>query len=331
MDDIFSLNEIVFNFIKNIKNINDLSDLERMRIEYLGKKGHMTIQMNHLRDLPADDKRRDAGKQLNEAKKQLLEAYQVKKKLLEKSKLQVQLSRQNLDISLPGRGIKPGRIHPITRTINNIEKYFCNLGFQVVSGPEIEDTYHNFDALNIPSNHPVRTDHDTFWLNNNNLLRTQMSGVQIRIMKTQKPPLRIIASGKVYRKDDDLTHTPMFHQIEGLMVEKNVSFAHLKKILYDFISDLFEEDVEIRFRPSYFPFTEPSAEIDIINRDGKWIEVLGCGMVHPKVFQTVGIDENIYSGLAFGIGIERLAMLRYHITDLRLFYENDLRFLKQFT
>ncbi|WWO95728.1 MAG: phenylalanine--tRNA ligase subunit alpha [Candidatus Dasytiphilus stammeri] len=331
MDDIFSLNEIVFNFIKNIKNINDLSDLERMRIEYLGKKGQMTIQMNRLRYLPADDKRREAGKQLNQAKKKLLEAYQVKKKLLEKSEVQVQLSRKNLDISLPGRGIKPGRIHPITRTINNIEKYFGGLGFQVVSGPEIEDTYHNFDALNIPSTHPVRTDHDTFWLNDNNLLRTQMSGLQIRIMKTQKPPIRIIASGRVYRKDGDTTHTPMFHQIEGLMVEKNVSFAHLKKILYDFLSDLFEEEVKIRFRPSYFPFTEPSAEIDIRNRNGKWIEVLGCGMVHPKVFKTVGLDENLYSGLAFGIGIERLAMLRYHITDLRLFYENDLRFLKQFT
>ncbi|MEI4220269.1 MAG: phenylalanine--tRNA ligase subunit alpha [Candidatus Dasytiphilus stammeri] len=331
MDDRFYLNEIVCNFIKNIKNITYLSDLERMRIEYLGKKGHLTIQMKHLRDLPADDKRREAGKQLNQAKKKLLEAYQVKKKLLEKSELQVQLSRQNIDISLPGRGIKPGRIHPITSTINNIEKYFAGLGFQVVSGPEIEDTYHNFDALNIPSNHPVRTEHDTFWLNENNLLRTQMSGLQIRVMKTHNPPFRIIASGRVYRKDGDPTHTPMFHQIEGLMVEKNVSFAHLKKILYDFLSDLFEEEVEIRFRPSYFPFTEPSAEIDIINRNGKWIEVLGCGMVHPKIFQTVGLDENIYSGLAFGIGIERLAMLRYNITDLRLFYENDLRFLKQFT
>ncbi|MEI4259961.1 MAG: phenylalanine--tRNA ligase subunit alpha [Candidatus Dasytiphilus stammeri] len=331
MDDIFYLNEIVFNFIKNIKNINDLSNLERIRIEYLGKKGHMKIQMNRLRDLPADDKRQEVGKHLNKVKKQLQEAYQVKKKLLEKSKLQGKLSRQNIDISLPGRGMKPGRIHPITRTINDIEKYFCFLGFQVVSGPEIEDTYHNFEALNIPSHHPVRTDHDTFWLNDNNLLRTQMSGLQIRIMKTHKPPLRIIASGRVYRKDGDPTHTPMFHQIEGLMVEQNVSFSHLKKILYDFLSVFFEEQVEIRFRPSYFPFTEPSAEIDIINRDGKWIEVLGCGMVHPKVFQTVGVDENIYSGLAFGIGIERMAMLRYHITDLRLFYENDLRFLKQFT
>ncbi|WWO96956.1 MAG: phenylalanine--tRNA ligase subunit alpha [Candidatus Dasytiphilus stammeri] len=329
MHNIFSVNEIVFHFIQNLNKITEISALERIRVEFLGKKGHMTLHLNQLRTLP-NEKRRIVGKLINQAKQQLLNAYQVKKKLLEQSKLQVQLSRKTLDISLPGRGIKPGRIHPITSIINTIEKYFCGLGFTLVSGPEVEDTYHNFDALNIPSHHPVRTDHSTFWLNDNNLLRTQMSGLQIRIMKNKQPPIRIISSGRVYRKDSDHTHTPMFHQIEGLMVDKQVSFSHLKKILYDFLMVIFDQKFKIRFRPSYFPFTEPSAEIDIINREGKWLEVLGCGMVHPKVFQTVGIDENIYSGCAFGIGIERLAMLRYDISDVRLFYENHLRFLKQF-
>ncbi|WWO98707.1 MAG: phenylalanine--tRNA ligase subunit alpha [Candidatus Dasytiphilus stammeri] len=324
------LKEFLSQFKKEIDKINDVKILEKIRIEYLGKKGHLTLYMNKLSYFPLEQ-RPAIGRVLNDVKKQIMHAFNAKKQQLEAEKLNLLLSKNNkIDISLPGRGVNPGGMHPITCIIYRIEKIFYELGFELVTGPEIEDTYHNFDALNISLYHPARTEHDTFWLNDTYLLRTQMSGVQIRIMKNQKPPIKIIASGKVYRKDNDQNHTPMFHQIEGLIVDEDISFSHLKKLLYDFLIIFFDKKLKIRFRPSYFPFTEPSAEIDIMNKNRKWIEVLGCGMVHPNVLKNVGISNEVYSGLAFGMGIERLAMLYYNISDLRLFYENDLRFLKQF-
>ncbi|WWP00110.1 MAG: phenylalanine--tRNA ligase subunit alpha [Candidatus Dasytiphilus stammeri] len=325
------IKEFLYQFTKNLENIKDVKALERIRIEYLGKKGHITLYMNKLNSLPVEQ-RPTIGKVLNEVKKQMRLSFKNKKQQLEAEALNVLLCKNNnnLDISLPGRGVKMGGIHPITKIIDRIEKIFYGLGFESVTGPEIEDGYHNFDALNISIHHPARTEHDTFWLNDTYLLRTQMSGVQIRIMKNQKPPIKIIASGKVYRNDNDKTHTPMFHQIEGLIVDQDLSFSNLKTILCDFLKIFFDKKFQIRFRPSYFPFTEPSAEIDILSKDNKWIEILGCGMVHPNVLKKVGISVDTYSGLAFGMGIERLAMLYYEISDLRLFYENDLRFLKQF-
>ncbi|WWO95310.1 MAG: phenylalanine--tRNA ligase subunit alpha [Candidatus Dasytiphilus stammeri] len=326
------LKELIYQFKKKIENINEVKALEKIRIEYLGKKGHITLYMNRLKTLPLEQ-RPAIGIILNDVKQQILLAFNQKKQHLEIESINnIILDNKNpIDISLPGRGIKTGGIHPITSIIDRIEKIFYGLGFELATGPEIEDCYHNFDALNISLHHPARTEHDTFWFNDTYLLRTQMSGVQIRIMKTQKPPIKIIASGKVYRKDNDKTHTPMFHQTEGLIVDQDISFSHLKTILCNFLKIFFDKpNLKIRFRPSYFPFTEPSAEIDIISKEKKWIEVLGCGMVHPNVLNKVGISADTYSGLAFGMGIERLAMLYYEISDLRQFYENDLRFLKQF-
>ncbi|WWP00678.1 MAG: phenylalanine--tRNA ligase subunit alpha [Candidatus Dasytiphilus stammeri] len=323
------IKELIYQLQTNIDKIKNLSTLEKIRVEYLGKQGILTLYMKNLRDINPED-RPAVGMVLNRAKKQLLEALHSRKMLLEKETMSTLMLQENLDVSLPGRGIKTGGLHPVTSTIDRIEKIFCELGFEVVSGPEIEDSYHNFDALNIPMNHPARTDHDTFWLNDNLLLRTQTSGVQIRTMKNQSPPIRMITSGKVYRKDYDSTHTPMFHQMECLMVDKKVSFTHLKNTLYNFLQKFFEEDLKIRFRASYFPFTEPSAEVDVIIQGKKWLEILGCGMVHPNVLRHAGLDPDIYSGFAFGTGIERLIMLRYRIKDIRVLYDNDLRFLKQF-
>ncbi|WWO98999.1 MAG: phenylalanine--tRNA ligase subunit alpha [Candidatus Dasytiphilus stammeri] len=323
------IKELISQLQKNIDNIKKLSTLEKIRVEYLGKQGILTLYMKNLREIKPED-RPAVGIVLNRAKKQLLEALDSKKILLEKETLSALILQENIDVSLPGRSMKNGGLHPVTSTIDRIEKIFYGLGFEVVTGPEIEDSYHNFDALNIPINHPARTDHDTFWLNDNLLLRTQTSGVQIRTLKNQFPPIRMITSGKVYRKDYDSTHTPMFHQMECLMVDKKVSFTHLKNILYNFLQKFFEEDLQIRFRASYFPFTEPSAEVDVKIQGKKWLEILGCGMVHPKVLRHAGLDPDIYSGFAFGTGIERLIMLRYKIKDIRIFYDNDLRFLKQF-
>jgi phenylalanyl-tRNA synthetase alpha chain len=244
-------------------------------------------------------------------------------------------------VTLPGRGQRPGGLHPITRTLRRIEQLFANAGFAVAEGPEVEDDYHNFEALNIPAHHPARAMHDTFYFDAHRLLRTHTSPVQIRVMREQAPPLRVIAPGRVYRCDSDLTHTPMFHQVEGLLVDEQVSFADLKGVLYDFLTNFFERDLKLRFRPSYFPFTEPSAEVDIqcvmcngagcrVCKQSGWLEVLGCGMVYPEVFRHVGIDPEQYLGYAFGMGVERLAMLRYGIDDIRLYFENDLRFLRQF-
>ncbi|MBC9130330.1 phenylalanine--tRNA ligase subunit alpha [Frischella sp. Ac13] len=312
-----------------ISNAQDINAIEQIRVDYLGKKGHFTLQMALLRNVPAEE-RPAVGQKINDAKQEVVTALNEKKALLERAKLDAKLANETIDVTLPGRKMELGGLHPVTITINRLIDFFSKLGFVVETGPEIEDDYHNFDALNIPAHHPARADHDTFWFDANRLLRTQTSTVQIRTMETQKPPIRIIAPGKTYRNDYDQTHTPMFHQMEGLLIDKNISFTHLKGLLHDFLHCFFEDNMEIRFRPGYFPFTEPSAEVDIKAKNGKWLEVLGCGMVHPNVLRNVGIDPEVYSGFAFGMGIERLTMLRYGVTDLRSFFENDLRFLKQF-
>ncbi|MGL9760426.1 MAG: phenylalanine--tRNA ligase subunit alpha [Symbiopectobacterium sp.] len=323
------LAELVANARTAIDAAQDIATLDSVRVEYLGKKGHLTLQMTLLRDLSADE-RPAAGAVINQAKQDMQEALNIRKQTLESALLNTRLAEETIDVSLPGRTMENGGLHPVTRTIDRIEIFFGELGFSVATGPEIEDAYYNFDALNIPGHHPTRADHDTFWFDATRLLRTQMSGVQIRTMEKQKPPIRIIAPGRVYRNDYDQTHTPMFHQMEGLIVDKNISFTNLKGTLHDFLRNFFEEDLQVRFRLSYFPFTEPSAEVDMMGKNGKWLEVLGCGMVHPNVLRNVGVDPEVYSGFAFGIGIERLTMLRYGIIDLRAFFENDLRFLRQF-
>ena len=306
-----------------------LDALEAFRVEYFGKKGHFTQLMQGLRDVAAEE-RPVIGAKINEAKQAVLDILNAKKEEFEQAALNAQLEKEKVDVSLPGRKVEIGGLHPVTITIERVTKFFSELGFSVESGPEIESDYYNFDALNIPKHHPARADHDTFWFNPELLLRTQTSGVQIRAMEKMRPPIRIMVPGRVYRNDYDQTHTPMFHQIELLYVDKNANFTELKGLLHDFLRAFFEEDLQVRFRPSYFPFTEPSAEVDVMGKNGKWLEVLGCGMVHPNVLRNVGIDPNEYSGFAVGMGVERLTMLRYNVTDLRSFFENDLRFLKQF-
>ena len=306
-----------------------LEALEHFRVEYFGKKGHFTQLMQGLRDVAAEE-RPAVGAKINEAKQAVLDILNAKKELLEQAALNAQLSQEKIDVSLPGRKTELGGLHPVSITIERVVKFFANLGFTVEVGPEVESDYYNFDALNIPAHHPARADHDTFWFDAQRLLRTQTSGVQIRTMEKMRPPIRIMAPGRVYRNDYDQTHTPMFHQIELLYVDKHANFTELKGLLHDFLRAFFEEDLQVRFRPSYFPFTEPSAEVDVMGKNGKWLEVLGCGMVHPNVLRNVGIDPNEYSGFAVGMGVERLTMLRYNVTDLRSFFENDLRFLKQF-
>ncbi|EGY28421.1 phenylalanyl-tRNA synthetase [Candidatus Regiella insecticola 5.15] len=327
--------ELVAKAKASIENAKDVTTLDSIRIEYLGKKGHFSAEMKQLADLPNED-RPAAGAVINQAKEEIQQILSVHKKKLESAVLNARLATEKIDVSLPGRRTENGGLHPVTRTIDRIETFFSELGFAVETGPEIEDDYHNFDALNIPAHHPARADHDTFWFDSIRLLRTQTSGVQIRAMKAaledQNRPIsmRIIAPGRVYRNDYDQTHTPMFHQMEGLVVDRNINFANLKATIDNFLKNFFEGDREVRFRPSYFPFTEPSAEVDVMGTNGKWLEVLGCGMVHPNVLRNVGIDPEIYSAFAFGMGIERLTMLRYGVTDLRAFFDNDLRFLKQF-
>ncbi|WP_350305281.1 phenylalanine--tRNA ligase subunit alpha [Photorhabdus viridis] len=323
------LAELVANAKAAIEDAQDVAALDLVRVEYLGKKGHLTLQMSSLRDLPVEE-RPAAGAVINQAKQEVQEALNTRKEKLETALLNFRLAAEKIDVSLPGRRMENGGLHPVNRTIERIETFFGELGFSVESGPEIEDDYHNFDALNIPAHHPARADHDTFWFDAKRLLRTQTSGVQVRTMHNQQPPIRVIAPGRVYRNDYDQTHTPMFHQVEGLIIDRGISFTNLKGTLHDFLTNFFEEDLQVRFRPSYFPFTEPSAEVDVMGKNGKWLEVLGCGMVHPNVLNNVGLDPEIYSGFAFGMGVERLTMLRYGVTDLRAFFENDLRFLKQF-
>lgn len=312
-----------------VANASNPSELEQVRIDYMGKKGLLTEQLKSLGTLSAEQ-RPAAGQLINEAKQQVQDCINARNDELKAVELSSKLAAEQIDVSLPGRRAQVGGFHPVSKTIQRIETFFGDLGFRVVEGPEVEDDFHNFDALNIPSNHPARADHDTFYFTPTTMLRTQTSGVQIRTMETEQPPLRIISPGRVYRNDYDQTHTPMFHQVEGLMVDTDVSFTQLKGILVDFLRNYFEEELEVRFRPSYFPFTEPSAEVDVRRQGGQWLEVLGCGMVHPKVLAAVGIDSEKYTGFAFGMGVERLTMLRYGVNDLRAFFENDVRFLTQF-
>jgi phenylalanyl-tRNA synthetase alpha chain len=313
----------------DVASAADLAELDAVRVEYLGKKGRFTLQLRELGRLPASE-RPAAGQALNRAKQTLSEAIETRRAALEQARMEASLRSRSLDVSLPGRGQLGGQLHPVTRTMRRITKILSQAGFVVQTGPEVEDDFHNFTALNIAENHPARAMHDTFYLQGGRLLRTHTSPVQIRAMQEHGVPLRVIAPGRVYRCDSDLTHTPMFHQVEGLAVDRDISFANLKSLLYEFVSSFFERDVELRFRPSYFPFTEPSAEVDVLAENGRWLEILGCGMVHPNVLRQVGVDPERFTGYAFGLGVERLAMLRYGVKDLRLFFENDLRFLEQF-
>ena len=318
----------------------DLKALDDVRVAYLGKSGQITEQLKSLGKLPKEE-RSQAGQVINKAKQALQQSIEARKTELEQEVLNKRLASETIDVTLPGRNANSGGLHPVTRTLERIERLFANAGFSVAQGPEIEDDYHNFEELNIPSHHPPRAMHDTFYFDAHMLLRTHTSPVQIRVMENAEPPLKVIAPGRVYRCDSDLTHTPMFHQVEGFLVDENVTFADLKGIIYSFLQGFFEKELKVRFRPSYFPFTEPSAEVDIecVMCEGEgcrvcsqtgWLEVLGCGMIHPEVMRHVNIDSEKYSGYAFGMGVERLSMLRYGINDLRLFFENDLRFLKQF-
>ena len=323
------LDEMIAKAQAEIDGVTDAATLDELRVQYFGKKGFFTEQMKTLGSLSAEE-RPAAGALINQAKEQVQAVLNAKREAFANAELAQKLAAEMVDVTLPGRKIENGGLHPVTRTIERIERLFGELGFSVATGPEVEDDFHNFDALNIPAHHPARTDHDTFFFNPGLMLRTHTSGVQIRTMEKSQPPIRIIAPGRVYRNDYDMTHTPMFHQVEGLLIDEKVSFTELKRILHDFLRNFFEEDLTIRFRPSYFPFTEPSAEVDVMGKNGRWLEVLGCGMVHPHVLRSVGIDPEKYSGFAFGMGVERLTMLRYGVNDLRSFFENDLRFLKQF-
>ena len=318
----------------------NISALEDVRVRLLGKKGLLTEQLKGLGKLPATE-RPVAGQKINEAKAAIHEALEARRASLEQEALRAELAAGTIDVTLPGRGQEPGSLHPVTRTRLRIERIFMQAGFQVATGPEVEDDFHNFEALNIPPNHPARAMHDTFYFSDGRLLRTHTSPVQIRAMRAQKPPLALIAPGRVYRCDSDMTHTPMFHQVEGIVVGENVSFANLKAMLHTFVEHFFEQPLGMRLRPSYFPFTEPSAEVDIecvfchgagcrVCKHTGWLEILGCGMIHANVLAAAGIDHERWQGYAFGMGIERLTMLRYGVDDLRLFFENDLQFLKQF-
>jgi len=326
---------------KAIVDANNLKDLDDARVHYLGKKGELTALLKGLGKLSKEE-RPKMGEAINQAKVEVQALIETRKEALELIELEKRLLSEKIDVTLPGRSVEKGGLHPITQTLNHIQKIFAKSGFEIATGPEIEDDFHNFSALNIPEHHPARAMHDTFYFDASTVLRTHTSPVQIRTMEKQKPPVRVIAPGRVYRCDSDVTHTPMFHQVEGLVVDDEASFAQLKGLLIDFLRAYFEkEDLKVRFRPSYFPFTEPSAEADIecvicegegcrVCKKTGWLEVLGCGVVHPNVLTAVDIDPEEFSGLAFGMGVERLAMLRYGVNDLRLFFENDIRFLNQF-
>ncbi len=335
-----TLEEILAQALDQLRDAKDLNQLDLVRVHYLGKKGLFTQKMKELGALEPEQ-RRAAGQVINLAKDQFQDQLEDQKELLQNDQLAARLASEGIDVTLPGRGQAVAGLHPVTTTLRRIAKIFASVGFKVVEGPEIEDDYHNFEALNIPISHPARAMHDTFYFDAHTVLRTHTSPVQIRVMESEKPPLKVIAPGRVYRCDSDITHTPMFHQVEGFLVDTDVSFADLKGVVYEFLRAFFEKDIQVRFRPSYFPFTEPSAEVDIecvmCNGQGcrvcsqtGWLEVMGCGMIHPEVFKAVNIDSEVYSGFAFGMGVERLAMLRYGINDLRLFFENDLKFLEQF-
>ncbi len=329
-----SLDNILESALAGVDAATELAQLDAVRVEYLGKKGQVTALLKSLGSMDAEQ-RKSAGQAINQAKQTLQAAINARRTALEKAVLDARLAAESIDVSLPGRGHDRGGMHPVTHTMQRITEIFSRLGFAVATGPEVEDDEHNFEALNFPAHHPARAMHDTFYFPDGRLLRTHTSPVQIRVMQEQQPPVRIIAPGKVYRSDSDQTHTPMFHQIEGLLVDRDVTFADLKGVLQEFVNAFFEKELEIRLRPSYFPFTEPSAEVDVAwdKGDGSepgWLEVLGCGMVHPNVLKAVSIDPEIYTGYAFGLGVERFAMLRYGVKDLRQFFENDLQFLGQF-
>ncbi len=336
-----SLENIKAEAIVAIEAASDIAALEELRVSYLGKKGALTSLLKNLGQLSAEE-RPKAGAEINAVKQQLNDQLNARKESLQGAALAAQLAEESIDITLPGRRAEAGSLHPITRTIQRMETFFSAMGFHVVEGPEIEDDYHNFEALNIPAHHPARAMHDTFYVDDTHVLRTHTSGVQVRTMEAQQPPIRVICPGRVYRCDSDLTHSPMFHQVEGLLIDETSNFGHLKGLLEDFLHAFFErDDLSVRLRPSYFPFTEPSAEVDIqcVKCSGAgcrvcshtgWIEVLGGGMVNPKVLEMSGIDSDKYRGFAFGMGVERLSMLRYGIGDLRLNFDNDLRFLAQF-
>ena len=336
-----NLEEIISEAINLLTSIEDPAELENVKVRYLGKSGVLTELLKGLGKLPAEE-RPAVGSRINQAKNQLEETLKSRRDAIQGKELEAKLTEEALDITLPGRGSGVGGLHPVTQTLQRIEALFHSIGFNVASGPEIETEFYNFTALNIPENHPARAMHDTFYIDNGNLLRTHTSPVQIHYMQNNEPPIKVIAPGRVYRCDSDVTHTPMFHQVEGLWIDENANFAALKGVLADFMVHFFEcDDLPVRFRPSFFPFTEPSAEMDIgcVMCDGKgcrvcshtgWLEVLGCGMVHPNVLKHVAIDSERYIGFAFGMGVERLTMLRYGVNDLRLFFENDVRFLKQF-
>ncbi len=337
MDDLESIKD---DALALIESADSLAQLDDVRVKFLGKKGLISGQMKTLGKLSAEE-RPIAGSKINEVRDAVIDALEVKRSALEIEVETQDLMRDSVDVTMPGRPQKIGGLHPVTLTLGRLNRLFASMGYTVATGPEIEDDWHNFEALNIPSHHPARAMHDTFYFDDGRVLRTHTSPVQIRTMVSEEPPIRIVAPGRVYRCDSDLTHTPMFHQIEGLVVDKDISFADLKGTIITFLNRFFEADLDVRFRPSYFPFTEPSAEVDVqcVMCEGSgcrvcsytgWLEVMGCGMVHPKVFEHTGVDTTVYTGFAFGMGIERLAMLRYGIGDLRLFYENDLQFLNQF-
>ena len=335
--------ELMGQALEEVASAADLSALDEVRVRYMGKKGILTDQLKQLGQLPPEE-RREAGQEINKAKQELAVALDVRKGALQEAALNERLTAESVDVTLPGRGShETGSLHPITQTIKRVEAIFAQLGFDVVEGPEIEDDFHNFTALNVPEHHPARAMHDTFYFDDGLLLRTHTSPVQVRTMENSEPPYRVIAPGRVYRCDSDITHSPMFHQVEGLMVDTDVTFADLKGVLDAFFKAFFEVDeLPTRFRASYFPFTEPSAETDIqcvlcsgegckVCSHTGWLEVMGCGMVHPEVLKHTGVDPEKYSGFAFGFGVERLAMLRYGIDDLRILFDNDTRFLQQFS
>jgi phenylalanyl-tRNA synthetase alpha chain len=323
------LDQLLRQALQAVAGSPSLAELDEARVQYLGKKGALTAQLKSLGHLPPEH-RPAAGQRINEAKQALAEALAARRAALEEAALQQSLAAAAIDVTLPGRGQCSGGLHPVTRTLQRVERLFRLSGFEVRHGPEIEDDFHNFTALNIPEHHPARAMHDTFYFPDGRLLRTHTSPVQIRALLASGAPIRLIAPGRVYRCDSDQTHTPMFHQVEGLVVDRGISFANLKDALYGFVANFFEREVELRFRPSYFPFTEPSAEVDVLSESGRWLEILGCGMVHPNVLRNAGVDPEEFTGYAFGMGVERLAMLRYGVDDLRMFFDNDLRFLRQF-
>ena len=323
-----------------IAEARGIEALEQIRVRLLGKKGEITAALKSLGAMDAEA-RKSAGARINDAKNALTAALDERRAALEAELLATQLASDSIDVTLPGRGQGIGGLHPVTRVRRRIEQIFRGAGFTVADGPEIEDEWHNFEALNIPANHPARAMHDTFYFPDGRLLRTHTSPVQVRVMQGQKPPFRVIVPGRVYRNDSDMTHTPMFHQVEGLVVDEGITFANLKAVLHGFMQALFEKQVKMRLRPSYFPFTEPSAEVDIscvacggsgcrVCKQTGWVEVAGCGVVHPNVLRAVNVDPERYTGYAFGMGIDRLTMLRYNVNDIRLYFENDLRFLRQF-